>query len=452
MRESGFHGPNPEDEFKASVEEVTKEEKKTKKKSRFEQFLERIIPKNKQENSESVEADSQEAKTGFFESSRNLLGKIFGIDKEEVSEPHSTNEEGEFEEPRSFRLGGLFAETSLDTDNSADEAPETLPETPYDTPEAEQTDYIDEEPSTAETAPEEPQIADNEPYDYPETNNIQQEIEELHRQAEQTDSDVRFSDAEAYEPIDRSRETGVGERKEEAGEKTIIERRGGAGAALVGFVAAETLSRSRDKKIRKEAEELKKKVDKNKDEQEFKDTTLETLQRRQQEQIEALQNKRKKAPAEQEHTVRQSRTPEVRHAKPDRKQEAKGPEVAEQQKARIEKQQRSPETPSLSDERLHFQEVEQAAENDIPIESFYERRHEIKDVASTPVKNFATAYKQNAYHDAEETIATDYSEGGFGSSKDLNKELYKDAIKQGATAGIVIVVAVIAVVLLWSLL
>lgn len=465
MREGGFHGPNPEDEFIASVEEDDdKESKKSKRKKRFDKLINFLIPKKSKEDSPEAEESEEPSRIeNFFEASKSMFGKILGIEREDLDEEDNEAIEEAYEEDepdqRSFRIGGLFSAPELS------ETPDVQDETLH---EAEEQVAYDVEPEQLAGQPEEEQPLESQS-EIPEP---QLEVEPLAPEESELPyiQEMARTNAEDYEPINRAEPQETIDRNtgSESKETTIIERRGGAGAALVGFVAAETLSRSRDKKIRKKAEELSKEVDKNKKEQEDKNIELEALQRRQRKELESLQRKRtgevkdtkpsvEKKPERQEHSTRQSRTQEIMHPKTESTQE-KGPEVYEtapKLKPQQERTQYSPEVHSATDERLHLEQVESAAENDIPIEAYYERSHEAKDVASsssTRVTNFSGSDVSQG-HQLTNNLP-DYNNAQLDAThqKTSNNDLYKTAVKQGATAGIVVVIAVAIILLIWSLL
>ncbi len=456
MEERGFPGPNPEDEFTSSVEkEDSKEDKKSKRKKRFEKLLNFLLPKKSEEEGAETEGSEEPSKAEkLIEASKNLFGRVLGIEREDIEEPEDDYKEYEDQEETqpNLMIGGLFAEASPE-----DETPIT---------------GADNQEESAELSVEGEPVAEEqeelvEPLEDEQLLAVQREVESAYSgeppdtlQAE--DQERNF--AENYEPVNRATEHEIIDRADtgnEDKETSVIELKRGAGAALVGFVAAETLSRSRDRKIRKEAKKLGKEVEANKKEQEAKNTELEALQRRQREELKSLKSKRKAEVKEKQPEVPTKHSKEVLSAYETPrvvKQEVAQSTPEKPPKRQPERQEQSAEVkkPEVDiSEKLHLEQIEKAAENDIPIESYYERRHEAKDVASTPVSNVAgvgvsSEPVDESYVTSQSTVIS-HDDTAKQASHHAN-QMYKDAVKQGVTAGLAVIIAAAIILLIWSLL
>lgn len=264
-------------------------------------------------------------------------------------------------------------------------------------------------------------------------------------------------------------------RETEAPRQEVIVQQRGHRAALAGFVAAETLSRHRDRKIRREARELKRQVDRS-EKQQSREQEILTAQKRNAEQITQLQDRRIETLEKEAKTTKQevqevyvrepASTSEVkveRQAQPsvERKevkpesQRAK-PEVQPVQLNPAEKvEQANPVESTHITEELVRSQVEQAAERDVAIEAYYERRHEAKDVPTT------SATGQDDSPGAGRTVTNDEKLKRQALIQQLEQEhqsieqsrsMYSQAVKQGVWAGTAVVIALVTVALVWSLL
>jgi len=251
---------------------------------------------------------------------------------------------------------------------------------------------------------------------------------------------------------------------------TYIEQNGGGGAALLGFVAAETLSRHRDKKIRKEARQLREQVKKIDSKHQNEELNISTAVAQNREQIAYLRQRREMA--EQKPLVRS--TPEVTKTnvsyEADRRVAEKVIEkhnvytresrpVYEQRDSR-EVVQTSKETVEKSrspSENLILEQVEKAAEHDVALEAYYERMHEAKDVPtnSGTAGGSAGGYVQQDQHSGHNDRAQDQAIRKLQEEHRAVKEsrdLYQNAAKRGVWAGIAVLIAFMLIALLWSLL
>lgn len=464
MEERGFPRPNPEDEFKSSVEkEDSKEDKKSKRKKGFDKLLNLLLPKKTEES--ATEGEDLEEKSRIeklMEASKSLFGKVLGLDREEIEE---TSEQADRslehqESPISLNLGGIFAATEESEDYSAHDI----------TQEPKVVERDEENKSIRPKSQDE--IGQQQDYEDIDITTIHKEVESAYDDIDEYElpnPDHIRTNVENYQPINRSTENEAMDRVDRKENNTIVERGGGAGAALVGFVAAEVLSRSRDKKIRKEAEQLSKRVDKNNKAQEAKEAQLQALQKRQRQEIDDLHRKRKIEAIEigaTKNKIDRRYFNNQENLKHNQKESAKiTPEVvnnAVNEKIKTETFMQKPkelrfEKSSVGiNERVHLEQIEQAAENDIPIESYYEKRHEAKDVASASVsgmKSGSGLSDDTLYKDIKDlSNSVDHQVSSSNMSQGSSNKLYRDAVKQGATAGLWVIIAVIIIALIWSLL
>lgn len=479
MREREFIMPPPEESEDSSGE---KNEKKDKKKNRFERALELILPKKGAKEADEGEQD----KAGFFEraleKTKGSFGRLFGIETEELPEEEDSvgdrvEEEAEPYTPW-FRLGNMnFISTDASEVHPEQNANEQTEPALADSPESETNDT----PQTIEGG-ETTEISDTSSPSREELPVVEIEHGRNHRAQEEAETANSLQREAAIRPVTRENLPSDG-RPEQVQPQTVVERRGGAGAALVGFVAAETLSRHRDKKIRKQAKQMDREVKSQAKELESQSYELKELQQRQKEQRAELQHKRAQdtpeniaQPTQRRPEVRptqekqpgtqkeaQANNPETRPAAktpiPEKDPvarktvEYKNSSSIDEEKRKLEGDRVSPISP---EERWHLEQIEQAAEQDVALESYYERRHEAKDVPSTHGGN-STGY---TYQHSTDDVSGPYSNKDAtnthvkqsSSQVQQTKDEYKTAAKQGAIAGVAIVIAVAIVLLVASLL
>lgn len=254
--------------------------------------------------------------------------------------------------------------------------------------------------------------------------------------------------------------------------ETVVEKRGSTDATLLGAIAANRLSESRDRKVQTEAKRLKKKAEKLQKDQKKDMYEIERLRVRSQKQALELRQKRESAsqhaqngsevaslntsqPLETEKPqqfsqteVKTQTTPEVTQRAQEVKQDSyeKNPEVAQYEIPR-----RTEVDPVV------LEQVEQAAEQNIALERYFERRHEVKDVptnstgqsgvdlgvrtTSVQAQDFATQTKHQLTRLEEQ------------QRKALQtQQVYKHAATQGVMAGIILLVSFALLAFIWSLL
>lgn len=240
------------------------------------------------------------------------------------------------------------------------------------------------------------------------------------------------------------------------------------GPALVSGIIVDQMSRHRDRKLRKEAEHLRQELETAKKQQ--KETTFglsETVHRqeRQERQVEEL----KSQPAE--HVVYTETTevvgvPTERESAPiEFRTETEQGKIAESQSIR----QREAKQPEIiravgeglvenMDAQIVLEQTEVAAEHNIPVESYYERRHEAKDEPNKP--GVATGFgavgrtpdheainlHQHPFLDGQQTPG-----GHTRGESDRRFEavaMYKKAVVSGLVTGAVIIAALVAYLVL----
>jgi len=277
------------------------------------------------------------------------------------------------------------------------------------------------------------------------------------------DREDALPDRSTNEHIDQERNEPIIKERE-----TIIEKRGGAGAALLGAVVANRLSKSRDRKIQAEAKELEKKVEGLQKAEERDAYNIERLRAKSQEQADQLRAKRTTSAeqpqnrpeipiVDEQNVIYTSKQPETHNArpynhpeqsvdsipKPNIRRETEHKDVAERKT-----------TPEI--DHVVLQQVEQAAEHNIALERYFERRHEVKDVPTNSTGQTGVSLGLINQHQLQQT--------SIGSEKRIaqieqkqreaarTQQAYKQAATQGVVAGIIVLVSLGIIVFVWSLL
>lgn len=436
-------------EFRALTEDTdddSVETQKSKRKKRFSELMARLMGKEGGDPKSTEEEQATEPKHRFVDALRGkLFGLFTGIEKEEVDEPDHDEEQFDHTEDsttsREFHFPLLNRlEQSEDRDgNNPDsilspDKPRTTT-TPEDTP-MPQSESLPTDGSSAEQA------------------------EPIESAMVEAPSEPQGIDAPADMLPDRDdtiASHGFAQEKSPSVEhvkETVIEQKGGGGAALLAFVAAETLSRSRDAKIRKEATELKKQVEK----QQERMPEVQHMQEHNREQIEQLKNKRAQ-------TERVMEVPYEMRTSHEKKEVSQSNTEPEKQKSQVElqrvsgpeKQNSKLETePKYRAPEVILDRAEKAAESDVALEGYYERRHEAKDVptASSQQGTGAGSGGGNVHTTSADPHAH-IAQQLYNEQQAINNQregLYRRAAKQGVQTGIILLVAFIVLVLLWSLL
>ena len=468
-----------------------KPKKKSKKKSAPEWF-QRIV-------NTGEEQPEEESRTGrLLDLIKSPFSKLFGIEKDELPEGEAgaDDEDSSDSEFRFPLMDGSY--TALDSVEP--EQPELAHDPADNEPELPQGLIIDEDTAEEFASWEAPLNREDDRF---ETNPGSDEVEATGQEVidtsvpEELSVDQLRAEVEAHAlassetPTERTpytnsydsatRGEAVATTKER---EVIIENRGGAGAAAVGFVAADLLSRSRDRKIRKEADQLKKKVatleNKQKDDN-FKAREAEVKNK---ERIRDLAVKREIDVRRQNEKIKSVN--EVQSSRPDvlqpQRVEIPWPAV-ESSEPIIERAPDSdhnrPEykvlaTERQSDDALRAQEllarqnqellatIEKAKQVSYAGETYYDRQHEVMDeptqydmasggsITGRSSQPTAAIGSQMATGQAQsQSVPTAYEP--LPQKTGLSDE-YKQAMVQGATTGIILLVGFLIVLILWSLL
>ncbi len=235
------------------------------------------------------------------------------------------------------------------------------------------------------------------------------------------------------------------------------------GAALLGFVAAETLSRHRDAKIRKEAVTLKKQFERSDKKHTTQEFSIEQRVIQNREQVEDLRHKRNETrqmvrPIESEMppiSVDLVRAERIMHqdSPAERNDFSHQREVVVARAPEVKKDMALDRT----GEQLILNQVENAAERDIALEAYYERMHEAKDVptsgasgsggggAGRPVDPVSA--RKSESHDTQ-SIASRHSGSASNQKED---DLYATAARRGAWAGVALLAGLLIIAVIWSL-
>jgi hypothetical protein len=433
----------------------------------------------------------EESKTNrFLDAIKSPFSRLFGIEKDEVAEDEEKAPEGTREEPE-YRLP--FMPGAYSTVESVEpEQPETAQDPADAEPELPHGLIIDQEtaedfatwetPTTTDVTiagGAEQDIADNEPHQ-PETavpeelsvDRLRAEVEE-HAMASHEVPTERHPDIASYDNLARGESVPATKERE-----LVVEKRGGAGAAAVGFVAADLLSRSRDKKIRKEAKQLKKKVTSLEKKQETDYFETQRLQVQNKERLRDLATKREQDLKIQAKKFESVKTPEARpavEAKAEKPQatvervvhrEQSVERVAKPEVVTLERQELDSDSTHEALVRQNQEllaTIEQAKEVSYAGESYYDRQHEVMD---EPTKYDMASGASVPSHDSsgqKSTLPAPSSKqiqqsdqyprpyDPLPQKKGLSDE-YKQAMLQGATTGIILLVGFLVVLILWSLL
>ncbi len=427
-----------EEEF---TEEKAKEKKKTK--NSFQKLLARLLPQEP-EHTEHPEDNEEVSKTHRF---RQIFKNLFGtfVDLDEQKENEDTIATSEFDEP--MNINYPEHQFSLIDTVMVDEQDTIVVPSEVD----EVTDTVVAPEPLLSTETKEPVIETAVPHnDYIE---VSDEVT-----PESTDTTQDY-----VRPQVVSNEYLPSHESKEQTEKTVyIEQNQGGGAALLGFVAAETLSRHRDAKIRKEAEHLREQVTKIDNRHEASELSIDRVVAQNREQIATLRQKREITESPTAVHVSPEKTPKNNfevHAQPTEKKvtEQRVPTEKLRTKAEHTVVRELPEQRRQTSENLVLEQAEKAAEQDVALEAYYERMHEAKDVPTVSGgagSSVAGSYQDATIHEASRSQQQSLQHQNQQQQKVISQtnSLYQDAAKRGVFAGIMVLVAFLFVVLVWSLL
>lgn len=279
----------------------------------------------------------------------------------------------------------------------------------------------------------------------------------------QLDGGVAFDRSQpAMSPLERER---------------IIERRSSGGAAAA-FIGAEILSRRRDRELRRKDRELEREISSVKHEQQSDRTIVQELERRNAIARENLKAARGDNLAPETNVGSPPQSQEVRidrtESRPQHIEQSVAvplytrdtlPRPIHMEEAppapRFEATKESPQTPEqqgMKQPEYVLKQVEAAAERDLPMEKFYERRHELKDDpsgvpqgGSSGPARVGTVLQDMSQQDHKLAAMMQQVQQSAPPSRSgpLNNPTYRRAVAAGAGGGLVILV-MLALMLLFS--
>lgn len=456
-------------------EQLDARDKKSKKRKKgTPEWLQRLL---KTDSEKLAEEDTKANR--FLEAIKSPFGRMFGVEKEELTEEETEDQEQKPAETE-FRLPFMPAafsgpEAVMSDTDSKEEDSDPSPELPQgllineDTAE-EIASWAPEVPAELEFRTEdEPVPVPMEEEGIPEvaTESLPEEsvVDRLRAEVEShammsTDIHPDRNSYDAGYTDSRGETSPVKERE------IVVEKRGGAGAAAVGFVAAELLSRSRDKKIRREAKQLKKKVTGLEQDQKVSHLEARKTEARNQEQLQELKQKREIAPSVSEKPRQISRVEKAsteRVYSPSTERVVGQPRAEVFERVHLPRQLDAEQSEAQRYERIQEErqeiltKIQEAAEQPYAGEVYYERKHEVKDEPTTREKLQGAVGSSSTIvnNNAPKVDDTAYGASSYANLPQPKPEItdeYKQAIVQGATTGIILLVGFVIVLILWSLL
>lgn len=455
-------------EFSGNAEDDDNGKSKKAKKSKFAKWLSYLVPSEVASQPESKDDEEPSRTERFLESFKSLFGIFSNVEKQEVEELTKPSQQPIYNESLIFAIDEVeeTAPSETEADEVLDEAHENF-----------DVEVNIEHPSDASEAP----------------------IEEP---AETGLSDVSLATRDSVLPIERlssqysddneaARAQSISETPRYVNEKQreiIIEKRSGGGAALLGFVAAETLSRSRDKKIRNDAVKLRDKVDKLEQKQSSTELDLHHAREHNRKQLDELKAKRETREefdeVGKEHHPKQS-PPEIQTKVFYTKEKPNWASAGDIQPNKDPKQsiiEHEIDTKFASDSKIkpeyhrsfealakkdpiekpsiltqdNVVSAEQAHEKYINPEAYFDKRHEVKDVSVTSNKRFVSSQSGGQVQTVSNIHSSDNDKLQVLQAKQAEAHqtqvMYKQAAKQGVWVGALIVLAALIAMLLMSLL
>lgn len=455
-------------EFKApdsdSEEEVTVEASSGKKKKNLvSQLWKRLFSKE--------EDQPKEEQKGFLESFGAFFSKFSGIERDEIDEPEEVEPAEDMQQSPDFRfplLGSMdvasTANMATDTGALGDTAEgASVENNKVDFNEVElpvpSDNRIDEsqDPASVDYMPKLPYEQVRPGYDEVP---VQQQVLDRNRLGDEDGGslapsvDLGSVSAERNEPVITERET-------------IIEQRGGAGAALLGAVVANRLSKSRDRKIQADAKQLEKKVETLQKAEKRDSYDVERLRIKSQQQAEQLRLKREDTVPEQSQSRQEvviNKEVSKNHSLESQPKLEKYPKIFESTASQLqERAHYAAEKPEIRSnielDPVVLEQIEKAAEQNVALERHFERRHEVKDV---PTNNSAsqtgvnlgitTVQQQVASDDATRTTQQLVNLEQERRRSQQTRDNYQQAATQGIVAGIILLVSFGIIAFIWSLL
>jgi hypothetical protein len=478
-------------EFKASYEDDDESETKKKKKKRFSDILEILLPKKTDKISEA-DTETQEDDSNLKKLFKNIFGSVFSVEKQEF-EKTSDDDVDNFTSKILNKnvILPIYSQDESEVDqtqqlNDEEELTQNVGEEDEQTVANNQNgDVLLDEYSDTEGQPLLNEAPDNSDFgleqDQP-NHNKKSEDSQLIEERKNNDfgslvmEDSSYSDEKLVNNINLTTELGPIDVEDSSLQKPK-KAHNQDGATAMGSVLVESLSRSQNEKLKKQAEKFKKEVDQINSKRDQDEMELNKFKIKNKKQINQLRQKRQQPQPETRSGRRDNFSQFIEQTRP---AESVVPQLPEKnsyydtkqknidnkelpkyefnategsyEDTNIEKVEQAHQQKITSNEVL-LKQIEKAVEQDIPLEKYYESRHEAKDAPTvsdgtvinrvkTDVSNKLTPHftTQEVYQNTKD--------------KDLYKltPLYKNAIKQGAMAGIIVLVSFLIIIFVWSLL
>ncbi len=410
----------------------------------------------------------KEEHKGFLEAFGAFFSKVTGVEKSEIDDIHEQSQDAEPKSTPDLRfplLGGVDVPPATDVEPMENPDTSTEADTAYDQTYAGElpVPHDDVAAETQEPSPDDGADIQPDHYNIADIHLVEELVpqdtqrEELIDQSSARNAHIEASGVqERGQPVIQERET-------------VVERRGGAGAALLAVVVANQLSKSRDRKIQAEANQLQKKVERLQRDEQRDAYDIERLRSRSHKQAEQLRAKR------ETRSEKPQNTPELVYTAPSTTE--KRPSPALEAKTTLEKADGSPspqetkgntvpktetkhdETPQRRElDPVVLEQVEQAAEQNIALERYFERRHEVKDVPSNSLGgqtglDLGTRTTQSHAQDFATQANQQLTRLEQQQRQSLHaQQSYQKAAKQGVMAGIILLVSFSLIVFICSLL
>lgn len=460
-------------EFSDDTEDDEKIKKiKKAKKSKFAEWLGYLVPTETNSKGEPETSKEPGRTERFLESFKNLFAGFSHVEKQEVEDLSSWNSESNHNTGSKVDI----SETEVSVSDYV-ELSEPVPDQADVVGSAKPQEVFGGEPATDQTdtaATENDKLGK---YEAPSANLFEENINSLTEQIRNRYYDAADDHASVETP----------KHVKEIQRETIVEKRGN-GAALLGFVAAETLSRSRDKKIRNDAAELREQVQKLDKKQASTELELHNARKQNREQLKELKAKREafsgsgknnqaqpaiygsteeaklpnsqsKPHLESAYSIGARRINSTENSPSKHEADKDSTSLKEASTKRPEflglpKQEISDKSPLLvQEETISF---EQAQEKYTNPEHYYDSRHEVKD---TPVRHNTKFVSTN--NGSQAPVVSFVDKVSDDKLQELqNKQdnasqlqaMYRQAARQGAGIGLLIVLAALIVMLMMSLL
>lgn len=419
-----------EDRWHGPEEPTDQDSETTRKKRRGSDFLSQYLLRRKEQQGEKVEADDDEETEKKPKKFRRFFKELF---KHVVEPPEKPDEYS----PKHFGLEALFLGKEQTPEATIDEKTDIEPETDVIRP---KTDSEEAKTNTAtEWRPEQTEST------IQETSEISPPTTEAAPPKLQSSSEESYSIPEesraAYKPLDQNSDRTMFERTQVAlPEKEVVIERGVGMALPVVLVGAEYLARKKaDRKLESKFSEKVDRLQKVDQKNMIATEQLDTLVQQNREQLEAL--KRDRGMEAQQEVLHMAERAVPHIDKPKIEQQMKPQPVVEKQL------ESAPGVPEARETYKIMEQVAHAAENDVPVERVFERSHEVKDDQSFPTGASsigaimaARATDQQLPSHAKPILQNDNQHGLLITSKKVQGEPYKQAMRNGFWTAIIIII------------